>query len=513
MKALMKKILLAALVLVGLSLSAQNASAQAVQISAQMTASAATTGTGIATPTTYYHQVSWTVTGSVATCSLTIDSSSDNSSWSSGGAIPAQTCTGGGVSGLINAAVGYIRINLGTFTCTAGTVCSIRISYIGYSAGISGAVLSGTGVPSGACTSGSLYTVIGTGALYSCDAGSWALVSGGGGSGTVTSIATTGPITGGTITTTGTIGCATCTTAAVALTTGQVVLGAGSQTEAVLAAPTPPTGVSDYVINDGTNPTTYAVPGVPIDARTTTTETITSSDRGGIVTFSNTSATALTLPAPTSNFGNNFNFGGCNINTGLVTMTPTASTFNGAATGLVPNHWCTYPYSDNSNYRGGTFPSIEAFLDCHSPGNAMGFTLATGLFSCFTGYASLAAPVFSTSISTPVVLTATKCAAVGSAASPSLVACSAAPAGSFSCATNASTATCVISSTIVTANSAVFVQPSAAAGTLLSVTCNTTADTGLTAPRLASISAGASFTINLGTFSTNPVCFNYWIVN
>lgn len=34
--------------------------------------------------------------------------------------------------------------------------------------------------------------------------------SGGGGSGTVTSIATTGPITGGPITTTGTIGCATC---------------------------------------------------------------------------------------------------------------------------------------------------------------------------------------------------------------------------------------------------------------------------------------------------------------
>lgn len=339
-----------------------------------------------------------------------------------------------------------------------------------------------------------------------------AIGAGGGGSGTVTSIATTGPITGGTITATGTIACATCTTSAAALTANQVVLGAGSQAEAVLAAPTPPTSIKDFLCNDGTT-SSYCVPGTPIDARTTTTETITSSDRGGIVTFSNASATALTLPAPTSNFGNNFNFGGCNINTGLVTMTPTASTFNGAATGLVPNHWCTYPYSDNSNYRGGTFPSIEAFPDCHSTGNALGFTSATGAFNCFTGYAPLAAPVFSTSISTPVVLTATKCAAVGSAASPSLVACSAAPAGSFSCATNASTATCVISSTIVTANSAVFVQPSAAAGTLLSVTCNTTADTGLTAPRLASISAGASFTINLGTFSTNPVCFNYWIVN
>jgi hypothetical protein len=65
----------------------------------------------------------------------------------------------------------------------------------------------------------------------------------------------------------------------------------------------------------------------------------------------------------------------------------------------------------------------------------------------------------------------------------------------------------------VTANSAIFVQPSAAAGTLLSVTCNTTADTGLTAPRLASISTGTSFTINLGTFATSPLCFNFWIIN
>lgn len=40
-----------------------------------------------------------------------------------------------------------------------------------------------------------------------------ALTTGGGGSGTVTSVATTGPITGGTITATGTIACATCVTA------------------------------------------------------------------------------------------------------------------------------------------------------------------------------------------------------------------------------------------------------------------------------------------------------------
>lgn len=49
------------------------------------------------------------------------------------------------------------------------------------------------------------------------------------GSGTVTSLATTSPITGGTITTTGTIACATCVTSGASLTANQLVIGSGSQ--------------------------------------------------------------------------------------------------------------------------------------------------------------------------------------------------------------------------------------------------------------------------------------------
>lgn len=49
----------------------------------------------------------------------------------------------------------------------------------------------------------------------------------------VTNIATTGPITGGPITTTGTIACATCVTAASALTSGQILAGGGGQAIAV----------------------------------------------------------------------------------------------------------------------------------------------------------------------------------------------------------------------------------------------------------------------------------------
>jgi hypothetical protein len=52
--------------------------------------------------------------------------------------------------------------------------------------------------------------------------------------GTVTSIATTSPITGGTITTTGTIACATCVTSAASLTINQLMTGAGSQASQTL---------------------------------------------------------------------------------------------------------------------------------------------------------------------------------------------------------------------------------------------------------------------------------------
>jgi hypothetical protein len=50
-----------------------------------------------------------------------------------------------------------------------------------------------------------------------------------GGTGTVTNIATSAPISGGPITTTGTVSCPTCTTNASALTSGQLVKGAGGQ--------------------------------------------------------------------------------------------------------------------------------------------------------------------------------------------------------------------------------------------------------------------------------------------
>lgn len=106
----------------------------------------------------------------------------------------------------------------------------------------------------------------------------------------------------------------------------------------------------------------------------------------------------------------------------------------------------------------------------------------------------------------------TNCSAVGTSASPSVVACAAAPDGAFSCATTASGATCTVNTTAALTNSDIEITQTASAGARLVVTCNTTADVP-TAPRIASISNGVSFTINLGTVAVNPTCYFYHIVN
>ncbi len=70
-----------------------------------------------------------------------------------------------------------------------------------------------------------------------------------------------------------------------------------------------------------------------------------------------------------------------------------------------------------------------------------------------------------------------------------------------------------MNTTGVGANSEIFVQEDDSLGTKLGVTCNTNNVLPATAPLLGARSGGASFTINLGTFTTNPLCYSYFIIN
>ena len=88
-----------------------------------------------------------------------------------------------------------------------------------------------------------------------------------------------------------------------------------------------------------------------VNAQTGTTYTMLSSDSAGIVTLSNGSAIAVTLPTPTGSFGAGFSTTFCDLGAGTATLTPTAATINGASTYTLTTGNCVSPVSDGSNYQ------------------------------------------------------------------------------------------------------------------------------------------------------------------
>jgi hypothetical protein len=126
----------------------------------------------------------------------------------------------------------------------------------------------------------------------------------------------------------------------------QQQVGGGSGSVSVTAAspcllinPTPGTG-------------TFTVAAtVPINAQTGTSYPIVSGDLCKIVTFSNAGAIAATIPQATGTFGAGAALTLQNIGVGSVTLTPTTSTVNGAATLAIPqNTGCTL-VSDGTNWQ------------------------------------------------------------------------------------------------------------------------------------------------------------------
>ena len=89
-----------------------------------------------------------------------------------------------------------------------------------------------------------------------------------------------------------------------------------------------------------------------VRAVTSTTDTMLVSDYGQLVTYNNASPVALTLPqALAVNSFYPWNDYACNIGAGLVTITPTASTINGATTLALAKGQCAQIVSDGANYQ------------------------------------------------------------------------------------------------------------------------------------------------------------------
>lgn len=88
-----------------------------------------------------------------------------------------------------------------------------------------------------------------------------------------------------------------------------------------------------------------------IDAQVGTSYTIAAADENKLLTFSNGSATAVTLPqATTAGFTVGAIFAVTNLGAGAVTITPTTSTINGNATVVLNQNQGAFIVSDGTNY-------------------------------------------------------------------------------------------------------------------------------------------------------------------
>lgn len=97
--------------------------------------------------------------------------------------------------------------------------------------------------------------------------------------------------------------------------------------------------------------TTGTVSGTQAFRKVTgTTDTIVSGDACNVVTYANGSSIAVTLPQATGSFGSGFAFEIQNTGAGTVTITPTTSVINGSSTLAIAQNRGCYIWSDGTNW-------------------------------------------------------------------------------------------------------------------------------------------------------------------
>lgn len=169
----------------------------------------------------------------------------------------------------------------------------------------------------------------------------------------------------------------------------QTILGNGS---GGLASPVALTLGSNLVATSTTLGTTQ-----PINAQTGTSYAIATTDGGKLLTFNNAGAVAVSLSqANTAGFTAGFSFDAENLGNGTVTITPAASTINGAATlTLAKNTGCTVT-SDGTNYQLSACTALSGGSTGANPTGTVGLSAVNG--SATTFLRSDAAPALSQAI-------------------------------------------------------------------------------------------------------------------
>lgn len=101
----------------------------------------------------------------------------------------------------------------------------------------------------------------------------------------------------------------------------------------------------------GTGATSVTLTSVePVNAQTGTTYAFVAGDNAKLVTFSNTSSVAVSIPAATGNFGTGYWVDLLNLNSGVVTLTPVSGTINGASSVVLSFNGHGRLVSDGTNW-------------------------------------------------------------------------------------------------------------------------------------------------------------------
>lgn len=135
--------------LLGLSLLTQSMWGQVVGYVYQsprtiFTTVTAAPGIRVIGTTAAFHQLTWNVTGTVATCQIQVDSSADGTSWSAGAVIGSTLCTSNGQALSVSTVVNYVRINVTAISGAGATVTATLSGYANNPSGGGGTTINPT---------------------------------------------------------------------------------------------------------------------------------------------------------------------------------------------------------------------------------------------------------------------------------------------------------------------------------------------------------------------------------
>jgi len=523
-------------VLLALATSAKPQSYQALK-SFTTAAVAADDGVRLIGSGVSFHKLTWTVSGTVSTCSVRVDSSSDGVSWGTGDIIAAQTCTSGGASTVANFTVNYVRINVTTLT-GGGSINAVYTGYINNPSGGGSGISSLNGLTGAtqtfaAGTAGTDFTIDSSGTTHTFNipdasasarglltSADWSTFNGKLSSVSLDQVldpTTDKPFAMGGFY----LDFNGLPSLGVEDASFNVMIGGvranGDQASNASVSGGQNVGVGPSVFRALTSGSNSVAVG---SSALLAVSTGINNTAVGAIALSSTESSANTAVGMSAgaalNTGNGNTFLGAFADTGSANITNATAIGNGAVV-TASNTMRFGNSSVTEAISHGIYHSETGLYAGNDLVAGADLQLTDDLPNGGIAYMASLAPsqCVATDANKKLISTGARCsdasttaANCSSSASPAV--CGSAQAGSFVIAASGTTVT--VNTSAVTANSQIFVQEDESLGTKLGVTCNT----GILAnpPAITARTPGTSFGVAISVgLAVNPVCFSYLIMN